>query len=223
MDISIIREFFDSNGKITRLLNLSENAKGMMIEYAKEELKKSDTKNHNLSKLIFESFKIEYKTDKTRVKTQHHKSLIEEKEATELFNLFKDGIDFEKGIKDKHNKETRPARDLETLFEDDPVVKPFEKMLFGVLDKLKMPNMIIVGQYMNYYKNGNNYAPTHSHKDMTQIIISLGATRTLEIGKKKYKSKNGDVFVFGSSMHGVPKEPEIKEGRISIALFCKMV
>jgi len=218
MDISIIRDYFVSNGKKNRLLNLSETTKDMMIEYAKT------NKDENLSKLIFESFKIEYKTNKVkRTKTRHVKSLIDEKKATQLFNLFKNGIEFDSGIKDKYKKETRPAKNLEDLFEDDPVVKPYEELIFDVVDKLKMPNMIIVGQYMNYYENGNNYAPNHSHKGLTQIIISLGATRTLEIGKKKFESKNGDVFVFGSSIHGVPKEPHIKNGRISIALFCKIM
>ena len=73
---------------------------------------------------------------------------------------------------------------------------------------------------MNYYLNGEHYTPNHSHPKMIQVIISLGTTRILNIGKKEYKSSNGDVFIFGSSIHGVPKQLEIKDGRISIALFC---
>lgn len=63
----------------------------------------------------------------------------------------------------------------------------------------------------------------YSHPGLVQIVISFGATRTLIIGKKEYNSKNGNVFIFGSSTHGVPKEPKIKDGRISIALFCELL
>ena len=52
-----------------------------------------------------------------------------------------------------------------------------------------------------------------------QVVISLGATRTLIIGKKTFSLNNGDVIIFGSSTHGVPKEPTITNGRISIATF----
>jgi hypothetical protein len=228
MDITIIKEFFENNGKVNHLKNLSNPAKEMMIEYAK-------TTNSNMSKLILTEYKIEYKETKKNTKTQHFKSLLDEKTATHYYNLFKDGIDFDKGIKDKYNKETRPAKDLETLYEDDPIVKPLENLIFDVLGKIKFGNsiitksdktinrFIIVGQYMNYYPNGNSYAPIHSHPGLVQVIISFGTTRKLQIGKKTYLSSNGDVFVFGSSPHGIIKEPDVKDGRISIALFCKLV
>jgi hypothetical protein len=54
-----------------------------------------------------------------------------------------------------------------------------------------------------------------------QIIISLGATRTLLINNKKYNSNNGDVFIFNEQMHGVPKEKSLSSsGSISISIFC---
>ncbi len=52
-----------------------------------------------------------------------------------------------------------------------------------------------------------------------QLIISLGESRTLTIGSKEYNMENGDVEIFGSSYHSVPKNPEITKGRISIAVF----
>jgi len=38
------------------------------------------------------------------------------------------------------------------------------------------------------------------------------------VGKKNYTLSNGDMCVFGSSVHGVPKDSST-QGRISIALF----
>ena len=63
------------------------------------------------------------------------------------------------------------------------------------------------------------YTPNHSHKGSHQLVISLGGKRTLTIGKKKFPMKNGDAIIFGGSTHGIPKEPNAQEGRISIATF----
>lgn len=78
---------------------------------------------------------------------------------------------------------------------------------------------IILGIYMNYYRDGNDYTPSHTHPKQKQVIISLGATRILQIGSKEYKMKNGDIACFGSSSHGIAKDPLCKDGRISIAIF----
>lgn len=64
------------------------------------------------------------------------------------------------------------------------------------------------------------YTPNHTHPGTTQLIISLGCTRILNIGKKSYQMNSGDACIFGSSVHGVPKD-DSKDGRISIAVFMK--
>ena len=51
------------------------------------------------------------------------------------------------------------------------------------------------------------------------MVISLGATRTLNVGKTAYQMHSGDLIMFGSDEHGVPREPQVLEGRISIATF----
>jgi tRNA(Leu) C34 or U34 (ribose-2'-O)-methylase TrmL len=79
----------------------------------------------------------------------------------------------------------------------------------------------IGGIYLNNYENGQHYTPTHSHPDSIQLVISLGATRTLTVNSKKYELKNGDIIMFGSQKHGVPKDPTCTEGRISIAMFLR--
>lgn len=75
------------------------------------------------------------------------------------------------------------------------------------------------GVYLNYYRDGNDWTPNHTHPGTTQLVLSLGATRGFVYGKSTYNVNNGDIVIFGATTHGVPKQPDIKEGRISIALF----
>ncbi len=101
-----------------------------------------------------------------------------------------------------------------------------DKIIFDVMDflecqtvkpiKINLSNLR--GIYLNYYRNGNDYTPNHSRKNTHQLIISLGVSRTLNVGKRSFVTKNGDVIFFGSSVHGVPKE-QCNEERISIAVF----
>ncbi len=79
-------------------------------------------------------------------------------------------------------------------------------------------NLLILEVYLNYYKNGDDYTPSHSHPKQIQCVISFGKTRTFILGKKKYRLGNGDVIFFGSSSHSIPKS-KTKRERISIATF----
>lgn len=151
-------------------------------------------------------------------RTLIQKNALLSKEADELY---KDLITlpWEAGIRSR-NGFTRLAHQL------DLDSKQGEKILEIVKDvlmqmktqKSDLPNYAIFGVYINYYRDGTMYTPQHSHKGTHQLVISLGATRTLLIGKKQIRTSNGDAVLFGSSMHGVPKEP-CDKGRISIATF----
>lgn len=84
-----------------------------------------------------------------------------------------------------------------------------------------LPESAVYNVYYNLYLNGSMYTPNHSHPDTLQIIISLGpGIRTLNVGKKPYIQSPGTLTIFGSSTHGVPKEPHIIEPRIGVAIFC---
>lgn len=233
-DIEIVKKFCESNGKINYLPSLKLVSKLLFIDYAQLSLTKHKKNNKHkfLAILALETFGIEPNIkpnlEKKRIKTKHFKSIIDEKTSTFYYDLLKNSVNWDKGIKDKYNKETRPAKNIEDI-ENEDIVNMITELIFKALDKINFiskneyKQLIIHDQYINYYVSGNNYTPMHSHHGLVQIVISLGTTRTLIIGKKEYKSENGDVFVFGSSTHGVPKEEKIKEGRISIALFCKLL
>jgi hypothetical protein len=156
-----------------------------------------------------------------RICTQHYSGALDADYSSSLYIYFKENMKWIDGVKSK-NGFTRKASPMN--FGSDKVLdEVITKALVYITKKenLEKKQIDIHGIYLNWYRDGNDYTPNHSHPGMKQIIISLGATRTLKVGNKEYDSANGDIIVFGSSIHGVPKEPEVTEGRISIALFTK--
>lgn len=156
-------------------------------------------------------------------RTVYCKNLISEEQATDCYNYLKDNIEWAEGIRSK-NGPTRLASPLSwSQLEDHPKLK---EIVYGSLisfssenpNTFRLDKYGIYGIYLNYYKNGEMYTPNHSHPKTVQFIISLGGERILNVGKKEFSMKNGDVIAFGSSIHGVPKSSST-EGRISIALF----
>jgi len=159
-----------------------------------------------------------------RVMTKYHPSLLDSVKSTRDYVYLRDNIKWEEGVRSKRGF-TRLARALnrgENKVVDDIISETLEKL--GVKNKYD-----IYGIYLNYYKDGTHYTPSHSHKGTSQLIISLGATRILQVSSKEYSMGNGDVIIFGSSVHGIKQEPELintKEsgdiyGRISIATFMR--
>lgn len=148
------------------------------------------------------------------IKTQHFPKLIESNIADFAYNYLRDNIDWIDGVRSRKGF-TRKAKPLQ--FGQCEIV---DELLLSALNlmKLDLQSVALCGIYLNYYRNGDDWTPNHSH-DTRQLIISLGTTRTLTIGKNPYNMSNGDVITFGKSLHGVPKEPSITNGRISIAVF----
>ena len=149
----------------------------------------------------------------TKISTKHYPSFVDDGLATMLFWYFLYNIQWVDGVRSKHGF-TRKARPM--LLGMDPEL---DGIIEDVLDRLDIPLAKVYGIYMNYYRDGNDFTPNHSHPGMCQVIISLGASRTLTMAKKSYAMANGDVIIFGSSVHGVQKDPSCVDGRISIALF----
>lgn len=154
---------------------------------------------------------------KHKTKTTFVKNYLTEKQATDMYNrLVK--LPWKEGIRSK-NGFTRLAYSVDETFEDEEV--------FSIIDNAMelYPSLTgeVAGIYINYYKDGEMYTPNHKHDNTIQLIISLGATRTLKVGNTNYTMGNGDLAFFGSSIHGVPKEPHVKAGRISIAVFIRKI
>lgn len=159
-----------------------------------------------------------------RTITKLYKSHVDEDYAWQLYYTMREELDWVEGVRSKRTGFTRYAYSMASLV--DPRIETtlshtIAGLILKVLSDLDISVDKCLDVYINYYEDGSNYTPNHSHNNTDQVVISLGATRTLTIGTKRYEMNNGDVIIFGSSVHGVPKEPHVKEGRISIALFIK--
>lgn len=149
-----------------------------------------------------------------RIKTIHYPNILDSDYANSLYFHLVENIEWIDGIKTRTGQLTRKACPVEPT--QDPILLD---VISKVAKKIGYTKLLINGIYLNYYRDGNDYTPTHSHPNRKQLVISLGATRKLKVGNKEYAMNNGDAIVFGSAPHGIPKEPDCKEGRISIALF----
>jgi hypothetical protein len=144
------------------------------------------------------------------------KKVIDDNIATDMYTFLKWNIEWEDGIKSKKGY-TRKAKPLN--YGD---ITEIDNIIDTALNSLTDTKYLVLGVYLNYYENGNMYTPNHQHKGTHQLVISLGETRTLQIGKKDFVMENGDAIVFGASTHGVPKDTSVN-GRISIATFMKPI
>lgn len=161
-------------------------------------------------------------TQRQRQKTVYLPNYLKSEVATNLYERLRDGIPWANGVRSKRGF-TRKAFSVNNSQDLDADVEYFlHAIVRDLVEQKAIPDVELSGIYLNYYRNGNDYTPSHSHPHL-QLIVSLGVTRTLTVGARDYLMGNGDVIVFGSSVHSVPKEPHITEGRISIALFLTRV
>lgn len=151
--------------------------------------------------------------------TQYYGQLLTNDESMDLYHYLLQTINWEKGIYSRRaRRHTRLAKAL-SLSDNDRV----QCTVLDCAKRMGLSNHIIFGVYLNYYRDGQDYTPQHKHENTIQMVISLnesGGDRDLIIGKTKYHQNNGDVIIFGASVHGVPQQPNSK-GRISIATFMK--
>lgn len=153
-----------------------------------------------------------------RVKTTHYPSVLDLEKATALYTHMSASLPWVDGIySSKLKTTTRLAH--QASWEDREVLDIINKVLHAITEE-PVKQFVVLGVYVNYYRDGKDWAPAHSHPGpMYQLIISLGATRQLRVGKKIYDMNNGDAIVFGGSTHEIIRDPTITEGRISIAVF----
>lgn len=153
-----------------------------------------------------------------KTKTIYYPQMIEKKIADASYIFIKENTEWIDGIYSKKAQKISRKAHL-VNFENLNIIDEYiSQLIVTSLSKIE-GNFSLLGTYINYYRNGNDFAPMHSHTGQVQLIISLGATRKLIIGKKIFEMKSGDAIIFGGSQHEVPVEPEIENGRISIATF----
>lgn len=102
----------------------------------------------------------------------------------------------------------------------DNVNQSYVSFITGCMSQLDINSeYAVLGIYANYYRDGNDCAPTHSHQGQTQLVVSFGASRKLIVKDKTFVMNSGDLIIFGPEPHSVPQQPEVTEPRISLATF----
>lgn len=142
---------------------------------------------------------------------------LDPEDATRLYEKLKREIRWEEGIRSRSGF-TRKAKAIsaeELLLGEHPEILECLASVLALLDG----DYHVRGVYLNFYEDGRMYTPNHSHRGTQQLVISLGAPRVLVVGRKEYVMSNGSAVLFGGSTHGVPRDPTVSEGRISIATF----
>ena len=148
---------------------------------------------------------------------RYYPSLFNAEEATNLFQYLKTSIKWEAGIRSR-NGPTRLAKAIS--LDDDPLV---QWAIVQAFMRMGLGSYVIFGLYLNYYRNGTDYTPSHRHKDTVQLVISLNepdGERSLTLDKVQYPLKNGDAIIFGDQSHGIPKVSNCG-ARISLATFMR--
>lgn len=91
----------------------------------------------------------------------------------------------------------------------------------------------VTGAFLNYYEDGNEYAPYHADKyNCDSCLISLGTTRTLRYKENTTKENtdyilnNGDLLYIPDEInnnykHSLLKTKKVDTPRISILVFLK--
>ena len=149
---------------------------------------------------------------RTPCKTTCIEGVLGNDEATLRYTILKETIDWQDGVRSRKGF-TRKASAIQ--FGENCLVDEAVTIAVSVLGQY---HYRIAGIYLNNYETGEMWTPNHTHPGTHQLVISLGAERTLVIGKKKYQMTNGSAAIFGSGVHGVPKS-DTSQGRISIAAF----
>jgi len=81
--------------------------------------------------------------------------------------------------------------------------------------KIEDPHVHLVN---NWYPDGRASIGAHSH-DHWSAILSLGAPRLFILDDKPILVADGDVIIFGTQRHSLPKMPDVRDGRISVGMF----
>lgn len=70
----------------------------------------------------------------------------------------------------------------------------------------------------NWYPDGRASIGAHSHP-FWSAILSFGEPRVFMLDGEPFLLGDGDLLVFGTQKHGVPKMPDVRDGRLSVAIF----
>lgn len=159
-----------------------------------------------------------------KVKTKLYPKLLHTDVATNIYNHLVENVEWSDGIYSRRYRgSTRKAYQEGNDEDIDLYLQVIVSDVLQQINKDTGKKYLSHGIYVNYYRDGNDFLPQHSHQGTIQLVISLGATRSLKVSSKTYEMSNGDCVMFGSAPHGIVKQTSITTGRISIATFLREI
>lgn len=143
--------------------------------------------------------------------------------GTTIYDELVNGLKWGEGVKTRYGGHTRKA--VSYKIGSDQMV---DILLTEILDKTReyilaisastMTTLTLGGVYINFYETGADYCPEHSHANGVQAVASFGTERKFKYGSTSLMVKDGDIVIFGSGKHTVPKCSN-PQGRIGFALL----
>lgn len=159
------------------------------------------------------------KSNPKKIRTQLKKKFLDEPSSKELYVLLKKNIQWENSIySNRQSRITRKGYSVD-MTSSNYVDEIIISIVSSAMGSFNISNIRIYGIYVNYYRDGKDWAPSHKHEDSNQLVISLGVTRQLKVGDKTFSLDSGDIILFGKSNHSLLMDESINRGRISIAVF----
>ena len=118
-----------------------------------------------------------------RIYTRYFPKLVPEDQANAYYTYLLNNLTWQEGVQSRKGF-TRLAAPLN--LNDDEYLQDLVCRVASVVIPSEYGLMLPLGLYINLYRSGLDFCPRHSHPGQCQFIISLGATRTLQVSKQDY-------------------------------------
>jgi len=143
-----------------------------------------------------------------------------------LYNILRREIDWQPAMMRKFNRVTKEVT-YHDMQAQGRMVSGFDSLRSGIqrLDsilesvqaslEIEDPTARLM---LNKYSSGRAKIGEHEHA-FWSAILSFGASRVMFIENQPVVLHDGDLLVLGTHRHGIPKQPKIQQGRISVGIF----
>src|SRR5436190_812350 len=127
------------------------------------------------------------------------RNFLEKTTADALFQYFQLNIPWHSGVTTRNGSISRLQCSSEECNQE--VNDVLKNLITKIFNDIGSTNSMILGIYLNYYRDGSDYCPKHRHLGTKQAIISLGSDRNLTVGSNNYNLESGSLIFFGSDYH----------------------
>jgi hypothetical protein len=152
---------------------------------------------------------------KKKCATTYSPAFLDPEVGLKFYAMLKDSIPWEPVIRDKKLLSKGKVVELNEYLD-------VLDMVMHCLNSMATRAYAVHSIHLNLYETGAMVFPYSTHQGTHHLIIALGCTRTLFVGKKRYQLNNGDAILFGYGYYRIP-EQTTTEGTILITVFMQPV